>query len=45
MREIAGIPGVSGFNLLTLGSPQAVVASIEASGLRPIKPGHKQHEQ
>jgi methylenetetrahydrofolate reductase (NADPH) len=33
MRDIAGIPGVSGFNLLTLGSPEAVVAALEASGL------------
>jgi len=33
IRDIAGIPGVSGFNLLTLGNPEAVVAAIEASGL------------
>jgi methylenetetrahydrofolate reductase (NADPH) len=34
MREIAEIPGVSGFNLLTLGDPEAVIAAIDASGLR-----------
>lgn len=34
MREIAAIPGVSGVNLLTLGNPGAVIAAIEASGLR-----------
>jgi len=35
MQEIATIPGVSGINLLTLGNPAAVIAAIEASGLRP----------
>jgi hypothetical protein len=35
MREVARIPGVSGINLLTLGNPGAVVAAIEASGLKP----------
>ena len=35
MREFAAIPGVSGFNLHTLGNPAAVVAAIAASGLRP----------
>lgn len=35
MREVAAIPGVSGVNLLTLGNPAAVIAAIEASGLRP----------
>jgi len=35
MQEIAAIPGVSGVNLLTLGNPSAVIAAIEASGLRP----------
>jgi len=34
MQEIAAIPGVSGVNLLTLGNPAAVIAAIEASGLR-----------
>lgn len=34
MRDMARVPGVSGFNLLTLGKPEAVVAAIEASGLR-----------
>lgn len=34
MREIAAIPGISGINLLTLGNPAAVVAAIEAAGLR-----------
>jgi len=35
MQEIAAIPGVSGINLLALGNPAAVIAAIEASGLRP----------
>jgi len=35
MQEVARIPGVSGINLLTLGNPGAVVAAIEASGLKP----------
>ena len=34
MREIADIPGVSGVNLLTCGVPEAVIAAINASGLR-----------
>lgn len=34
MQEIGAIPGVSGVNLLTLGNPDAVIAAIEASGLR-----------
>lgn len=34
MREIAEIPGVSGFNLLSRGDPEAVIAAIDASGLR-----------
>jgi 5,10-methylenetetrahydrofolate reductase len=34
MQEVAAIPGVTGINLLTLGNPSAVVAAIEASGLR-----------
>jgi len=33
MQGVAAIPGVSGINLLTLGNPRAVTASIEASGL------------
>jgi len=33
MREIAGIPGVSGINLMTMGNPDAIVATLEASGL------------
>lgn len=36
MQEIAAIPGVSGINLLTLGNPRAVTASIEASGLKAV---------
>jgi len=32
MRDIARIPGVSGFNLLTCGRPEAVLAVIEQSG-------------
>jgi 5,10-methylenetetrahydrofolate reductase len=34
MREIADIPGVSGVNLLSQGDPEAVIAAIDASGLR-----------
>jgi methylenetetrahydrofolate reductase (NADPH) len=34
LREIAGMPGVSGVNLLTLGNPEAVNAAIAAAGLR-----------
>lgn len=34
MQAMTRIPGVSGFNLLTLGHPEAVVAAIKASGLR-----------
>jgi 5,10-methylenetetrahydrofolate reductase len=37
IREIATIPGVSGVNLLTLGNPAAVIAAIEASGVRGFK--------
>jgi methylenetetrahydrofolate reductase (NADPH) len=35
MQEVTRIPGVSGINLLTLGNPEAVIAAIEASGLKP----------
>jgi methylenetetrahydrofolate reductase (NADPH) len=34
MREYAGIPGISGVNLLTLGQPGAVGSAIRSSGLR-----------
>lgn len=34
LREIAAIPGVSGANVITLGSPKMIVESIRASGLR-----------
>ena len=34
MREIAGIPGVSGVNLHSLGDPEMVTTVIRASGLR-----------
>jgi methylenetetrahydrofolate reductase (NADPH) len=34
MRDYARLPGVSGFNLLALGRPRAVVDAIRASGLR-----------
>ena len=34
MREIAGIPGVSGINLHSLGNPEMVTTVIRASGLR-----------
>ncbi len=44
MREIADIPGVSGINLLTLGNPRAVTASIKASGLRPTLDKRESHE-
>jgi methylenetetrahydrofolate reductase (NADPH) len=41
MQEIAAVPGVSGVNLLTLGNPSAVIAAIEASGLRQAAPVKK----
>lgn len=34
MREIAGIPGVSGLHLMNLGEPELLAAAIDASGLR-----------
>jgi methylenetetrahydrofolate reductase (NADPH) len=34
MQEMAGIPGVSGVNLMTTGDPEAIPAAILASGLR-----------
>jgi 5,10-methylenetetrahydrofolate reductase len=34
MQEITLIPGVSGVNLMTMGNPEAITASIHASGLR-----------
>jgi len=34
IQQIAGIPGVSGVNLMTTGDPQAIVEAIRASGLR-----------
>lgn len=34
MREVSIIPGVSGINLLSLGNPGAVLAAIDASGLK-----------
>jgi methylenetetrahydrofolate reductase (NADPH) len=34
LQEIAGIPGVSGANLISAGGPQMIVEVIEASGLR-----------
>jgi len=34
LREIATIPGVSGANLISTGSPQMIVEAIEASGLQ-----------
>lgn len=34
MTEFAGLPGVSGINLLTLGNPDAVIAAIKTSGLK-----------
>jgi len=43
MREIADIPGVSGINLLTLGNPRAVTASITASGLRSAPDKQESH--
>jgi methylenetetrahydrofolate reductase (NADPH) len=33
MQEIAEIPGVSGINLMTTGDPEAIIATLEASGL------------
>ena len=41
MREFAAIPGVSGFNLHTLGNPAAVVAAIATSGLRATTTPYK----
>lgn len=34
LKEAAGIPGVSGANLLTLGNLETVPAAVEASGMR-----------
>ena len=34
IRQVAEIPGVSGLNLVSMGSPDAVPAAIRASGLR-----------
>lgn len=34
MQEIAGIPGISGVNLLSLGKPEAVIAAIETFRLK-----------
>lgn len=34
MQKIAGIPGVSGINLMTTGNPETIPAAIQASGLR-----------
>jgi methylenetetrahydrofolate reductase (NADPH) len=34
LRELRDLPGVSGANLMTLGSAECVVRSIELSGLR-----------
>lgn len=34
LREIAGIPGISGVTLVTPGDPALIAATIEASGLR-----------
>lgn len=33
MREISGIPGISGINLMTMGNPDAIVTALKASGL------------
>jgi methylenetetrahydrofolate reductase (NADPH) len=35
MKKLAKIPGVTGVNLMTLGNPEAVVAAIDTSGLKP----------
>ena len=34
LRDLAGIPGISGANLISVGSPEMKVAAIAASGLR-----------
>jgi len=34
MQEISEVPGVSGVNLMTMGSPESIPAAIKASGLR-----------
>lgn len=36
MRDYSHLPGVSGFNLLALGRPEAVVEAIRASGLKTL---------
>lgn len=36
MREIAEVPGVSGINLMTTGSPEQLAAAIDDSGLRRV---------
>ncbi len=34
MREIAGMPGVSGLHLMSMGEPELLASAIDASGLR-----------
>lgn len=34
MQEMSGIQGISGVNLMTMGDPEAILATIKASGLR-----------
>jgi 5,10-methylenetetrahydrofolate reductase len=34
MQEVSKIPGVSGVNLMTTGDPEAILAAIDASGMR-----------
>jgi len=39
MREFAGIPGVSGINLMTTGDPDSIHAALQSSGLAERQAG------
>lgn len=36
MQAVAGLPGVSGIHLLSMGDPKSMAAAIDASGLAPL---------
>jgi methylenetetrahydrofolate reductase (NADPH) len=36
MQAVAGLPGVSGIHLLSMGDPEPMAAAIDASGLAPL---------
>ena len=36
MQAVAGLPGVSGIHLLSMGDPESMAAAIDASGLAPL---------